>query len=255
MQGMFVRAKAFNQPIFKNFAGSFSTGENTEHNWYTLNVRNMASMFQDSSSFNQNISNWTTYNVTDMSDMFASAVKFNNNENSLGTTNNWEWNTSNVTRMTGMFFGATVFNVSVNSWDVSNVTDMSYMFAEARAFNHISINTWTPKKLIYANHMFMRAVTFNKPLDYWNDNVGNLMYMVQMFYGTINFNQDLSGWKLTALINSGRGGYPSYTLYADFNAFARPMALANRPYQYKGVENVRFSQPAFTNVNGQYSDG
>ena len=38
------------------------------------------------------------------------------------------WDVSNVTNMSGMFHGASSFNQDVSGWDVSSVTNMSYMF-------------------------------------------------------------------------------------------------------------------------------
>ena len=246
---MFQGATNFNQPILKNNNGAYINGENTSFNWYTVNVTNMASMFQNASSFNQVVNNWTTYNVNNMNDMFAGAIKFNNGGTVLVTNNNLEWNTSNVTSMSGMFFGATVFNVSVDHWDVSKVTSMRYMFAEARAFNHFSINNWRPSNLVDASYMFMRAVAFDQSLSGWNESVSKLQNMNQMFYGTTNFNQNLSGWLLNTLQTYNGGAY-SAGVYYGFNDFGRPMAEGNRPYEYRGTSNIRFNRNVFTNVNG-----
>ncbi len=48
------------------------------------------------------------------------------------------WNTASVTDMSYMFLGATAFNHPVAKWDVGKVTgeyDMQMMFADATAFN------------------------------------------------------------------------------------------------------------------------
>jgi hypothetical protein len=208
----------------------------------------MASMFQNATSFNQQVNNWTTPNVNNMNDMFAGAIKFNNGGSGMVASNNFEWNTQNVTSMSGMFFGATVFNVSVDFWNVSKVTSMMYMFAEARAFNQYSINNWRPSNLQWASYMFMRAIAFDQPLFGWNDSVSKLLYMNQMFYGAVSFDQNLSGWKLDQII------YPSgVSYYSDFNTYARPISEGNRPFHpniYAGGR-IRFFSSVFTNVNGQ----
>jgi hypothetical protein len=123
------------------------------------------------------------------------------------------------------------------------------MFAEARAFNQFSINNWRPSNLDDASYMFMRAVAFDQPLSGWNESVSKLLYMNQMFYGTTNFNQNLSGWVLNRLqAYNGQAYWAS--LYQGFNDLGRPMAEGNRPYEYRGTSNIRFNQNVFTNVNG-----
>ena len=55
MQGMFDKAKLFNQPI---------------GDWNTSKVTAMKLMFLGASSFNQPISDWNVSNVTNMNEMF-----------------------------------------------------------------------------------------------------------------------------------------------------------------------------------------
>ena len=69
-------------------------------------ITNMTSMFQDATSFNQDISGWNTSNVTAMNNMFTSTTSFNQ---PIGN-----WNTSNVTNMFGMFYQASSFNQDIS---------------------------------------------------------------------------------------------------------------------------------------------
>lgn len=104
----------------------------------TTPVNNMKKMFEDSESFNQNISGWDVSNVTDMEKMFEEASSFNVN---IGN-----WTVSNVTDMSDMFSEASSFNQDLGSWDVSNVTDMDKMFEEASSFNQ-DLRNWCVSKI------------------------------------------------------------------------------------------------------------
>ena len=61
-------------------------------------------------------------NVTNLDSMFRGAA-------ALGSGNgNWNWDTSSVTDMEWMFADAKAFNQDIGGWDVSSVTDMRSMF-------------------------------------------------------------------------------------------------------------------------------
>ncbi|WP_313269930.1 BspA family leucine-rich repeat surface protein, partial [Epilithonimonas vandammei] len=71
-------------------------------------------------------------------------------------------NLSNVTSMLNMFFSCNSLNgpSNINSWDTSNVTDMSYMFYSASAFNQ-NIGSWDTSKVTNMGYMFCLASVFN----------------------------------------------------------------------------------------------
>ena len=163
----------FNQPIRK---------------WNTSNVTDMSQMFAYARLFQRPIENWDTGNVTTMSGMFAWATAFNK---PIG-----DWDTSNVTDMSAMF-KETAFNqpldycvdqryavltplleeplpnemlreilshlYPVAGWNTGNVTDMSQMFAYARAFNQ-PIGNWNTTNVTNMLAMFQDATTFNQNL-------------------------------------------------------------------------------------------
>ncbi len=54
---------------------------------------------------------------------------------------NWNWNTNNITDMTYMFLQASAFNQDISNWDTSNVTKMNYMFKNATSFDQ-NLSTW-----------------------------------------------------------------------------------------------------------------
>ena len=60
-------------------------------------------------------------------------------------------------------WGATSFNQPLNKWNVSKVTDMSFMFEDARSFNQ-PLNNWNVSKVTYMYDMFEEATSFNQPL-------------------------------------------------------------------------------------------
>ena len=83
-------------------------------------VVSLEDTFWDADSFNHaNIGAWDTSNVTNMAWMFENADSFNQDIS--------DWDTSSVTDMSEMFSGASSFNQSLSSWDTGSVTDMGGM--------------------------------------------------------------------------------------------------------------------------------
>ncbi len=134
---------AVNLWISDNTAALATYGEiNT---WNVSAIVDMSALFEDKTTFNDDISNWDVSNVTNMDLMFANATAFNQN---IGT-----WNVSSVTAMYQMFINATSFNGPINNWNVSNVTDMREMFSFASAFQQ-PLNLWELDSLTTAT-LFM----------------------------------------------------------------------------------------------------
>jgi len=224
MEQMFYTTKAFNQP----FIGDKS------------NVVNMSRMFEQSESFNQDISDWNTEKVENMSRMFAFSKAFNNGGGYSDTGNKpLTLNTSNVTDMSNMFYSNNVFNQSVSGLDTGNVVDMGSMFFLATKFNNgdapgvsNSPLNWDTKNVKFMNSLFANTV-FNQYIGDWNtSNVEkmNVMFnsnkyfnngqasgqsgapmnwdvskvnsVVQTFFGASAFNQNLSAWKFNIAYTS-----------------------------------------------------
>jgi surface protein len=87
----------------------------------------MSLMFNQATSFNQNIGGWDVSSAINMFAMFETATSFNQN---IGA-----WDTSNVFTMQRMFDGASVFNQDIGNWDTSKVENMGGMFENATNFN------------------------------------------------------------------------------------------------------------------------
>jgi surface protein len=90
------------------------------------NVTNMNSLFENATSFKQDIGSWDVSNMTNMYAMFENETSFNQVFGS--------WDVSRVIQMSNMLYGATSFNQCIGSWDVSCVTRMTFMFSKATSF-------------------------------------------------------------------------------------------------------------------------
>ncbi|WP_257203361.1 Ig-like domain-containing protein [Corynebacterium cystitidis] len=109
-------------------------------------------------------------------------------------------NTSSVTDMSWMFYEASAFNQPIGGWDTSKVTDMSRMFLSARAFNQ-PIGGWDTSKVTNMLGMFVGASAFNQPIGGWD--VSSVKDMSQMFYAASSFNQPLDDWDTSRVENMG----------------------------------------------------
>ena len=158
--------------------------------WDVSNVTDMAGIFYNASSFNQDIGSWDVSNVTNMGSMFDNASSFNQD---IGS-----WDVSSATNTNSMFNDANSFNQDIGSWDVSNVAsnwygggDMAGMFNRATSFNQ-DIGSWDVSNVSNMANMFSNASSFNQDIGNWD--VSNVTDMYAMFRSATSFNQDLSQW-------------------------------------------------------------
>ena len=88
------------------------------------------------------------------------------------------WDTSKVTDMSYMFYDAKEFNEDISLWDTSNVTDMSYMF-QCTNFNQ-DIGVWDTSNVTNVSWMFHDAYNFNQDIGRWD--TSKVTNMSMMFY-------------------------------------------------------------------------
>ena len=105
---------------------------------------------------------------------------------------------SNVTDISNMFASARALNDNIGHWDVSHVTNMEQTFSDAIHFNK-SLNNWDVSNVTYMDWMFYHTVDFNQDLGNWD--VSNVQSMASMFYAAYSFNQDLSRWDVSNVQN------------------------------------------------------
>ena len=98
---------------------------------------------------------------------------------------------SRVTDMRYMFKNAKSFDGDVSGWDVSGVADMSGMFWGASSFDG-DVSGWDVSKVTDMNFMFDSAASFNQDLSGWD--VSQVTDMGSMFTGATSFDQNLGNW-------------------------------------------------------------
>ncbi len=128
-------------------------------------------------------------NAKDLSNMFRGAY------NLIGNSSFNNWNTQNVTNMSYMFFIASAFNQPIGNWNTQNVTNMSSMFSSASAFNQ-PIGNWNTQNVTNMYSMFNGANAFNQSLANWN--LSSISSMNDMLIGSgmdcANYSATLNGW-------------------------------------------------------------
>ena len=156
-------------------------------------ITNMESLFEDTITFNVDISTWDTSNVTNMSSMFSNAFYFNINISN--------WDTSKVTNMSSMFTSTEKFNQDISDWNTSKVKNMSYMFSNTRKFNQ-DISSWDTSSVKNMQSMFANAYRFNQDISAWDTSSVTNMY--SMFSYAKVFDQNISTWNVSNVTNYAR---------------------------------------------------
>ena len=145
---------------------------------------------------------------------------------------------TSINNMQNIFQNATSFNdPSVSKWDVSNVTDMTYAFGYASAFNQ-PLNDWNVSNVTTMNYMFNYASEFNQPLDKWD--TSKVTGMFSTFANTTKFDQPLNTWNVSQVTNMEN-------MFKNATVF-------NQPLDKWDVRKVTSMYYMFGNTANMYND-
>ncbi|SVC38476.1 uncharacterized protein METZ01_LOCUS291330, partial [marine metagenome] len=162
--------------------------------WDVSVVTDMSGLFQDKTTFNDDIGDWDVSNVTDMNKMF-----YTSDHSGIFNQDISGWDVSSVTDMNTMFKNNHVFNQDISGWDVSSVTNMSDMFKYTENLE-TDLSNWDVSNVTHMGTMFFHAenIIFSEGFASWDvSNVTNFGYM---FIET-TFNMDISSWDVSSATN------------------------------------------------------
>jgi surface protein len=221
----------------------------------TSGITNMNRLFEDETTFNEDISSWDVSNVTDMQMMFDN---YNSGGNFVFNQDLSYWDTSNVTDMSSMFRDCYVFNSDLSNWETVNVSVMWSMFEFALDFNS-DISLWNVSNVTGMSSMFLGADSFNQPVGSWD--VSNVTDMLSMFWGwdvNMSFDQDLSDWEFNPAVSLG--GFLDLSGMSTINYDLLLESLNNQGLGGRqiGVEGLIFCNEASRNAlvsNGWLFEG
>jgi surface protein len=176
MSSLFENKTSFNQKI---------------GGWDVANVETMRLMFSNATSFNQDISKWNTHKVEDFSGLFLDAISFNKY---IG-----DWDTSSVIQMQQTFKRAFSFNTDISKWDTSSVKTMRGMFS---CTPYKSESSSGEQEILVGDELVPSTSlvsNFNQNISNWD--TSNVTDMALMFDHTQKFNKRIGSWDTSRVTN------------------------------------------------------
>ena len=166
------------------------------HNLDTMNVSNMACMFEDCSSLQElDLSHFDTRNVTDMSSMFRGC-------SSLQKLDLSHFDTRNVENMGFMFQGcSSLQELDLSHFNTRNVENMGFMFSGCISLHELDLSQLDTKNVSDMAFMFSGCTSLHE-LDLSHFNTRNVTDMSSMFRGCSSLQElDIRGFKMEELLN------------------------------------------------------
>lgn len=176
LKGMFYRASKFNQPLT---------------NWNVENVTDFSEMFREAFEFNQDLSHFNMSKANNVSQMFFSATSFNNKAARGESGNPLNWVLSNVTNASYLFRSAQAFNQDISTFDLGQCQTLFQAFAYMNDFDQ-NLNGLDTSNVINFTDTFRNSNAFNNGNQPLRWNTPNATNMTGMFMECPVFDQDIS---------------------------------------------------------------
>ena len=219
MAFMFQNAISFNQDI---------------GNWDTSNVVNFSYMFNNALLFNQNIGNWDTSKGSNFSYMFENAIRFNQN-----------MDTTSIAPFTAFAsaFTAVVTPTNIGNWDFTSLLDMTHMFDNSG----LSISTYDDmlNSLSKNDTLLMNATVQTigiiigvKNLKYTNKTAHaflekrNIYFVGDIFVSSSSIISDICFVKNT-LVKTDQGTFPIQNLTKKHTIYKEPILHITKTIHYE----------------------
>ena len=143
--------------------------------------------------------------------------------------------TSKVTDMHWMFWDAKSFNQPIGNLDTSNVTNMNSMFDGAKSFNQ-PIGNWDTSKVTNMKNMFFGATSFNQPIGNWD--TSKVTEMHWMFSCAESFNQPIGNWDTSNVTNMSG-------MFSGASSFNQPIGNWNTS-RVTDMENMFYEAKSYS---------